>query len=252
MAEFTAFRLFGGISLESGADPSSWDQGNLSVGHNQWQHFQVGELPPPHFTYFSGWIGMFTGGLDFDPWPLDPRPPAVQSAHRPDARPFHHSRQALGRARPRSAGGGGRGGAGGALKDTRGQKNGYGLGRGGNGASMLGVGVVVLNIFRKGQISHRGGRGGRNMSQSMVCKDSAQGEPVGLKGHKSATYQLAVGPSIFLPIAPPQSQWGLATNKAYKGLIGFLFWGPLWGAPDNHGIYDWNRIMQLSKVQGEQ
>ena len=37
----------------------------------QWYYFQVGA---PHFrTYFSGWIGMFTGGynLGFDPWPFE-------------------------------------------------------------------------------------------------------------------------------------------------------------------------------------
>ena len=42
---------------------------NMAVGQNQWYHFGAGA--PPVTVYFSGWIGMFSGGydLDFDPWP---------------------------------------------------------------------------------------------------------------------------------------------------------------------------------------
>ena len=44
---------------------------HLAVGQNQCYHFGVGEFTTHFRTYFSGWIGMFTGlrALDFDPWP---------------------------------------------------------------------------------------------------------------------------------------------------------------------------------------
>ena len=32
----------------------------MAVGQNQYYHFEVGA--PPILVYFSGWIGMFTGG----------------------------------------------------------------------------------------------------------------------------------------------------------------------------------------------
>ena len=35
-------------------------QADMAVGQNQRSHFGVGA--PPMLVYFSGWIGMFTGG----------------------------------------------------------------------------------------------------------------------------------------------------------------------------------------------
>ena len=52
--------VFGSISLLS--------HSHRAVGQNQWYHFGEAHL---HFrTYFSGWIGMFTGAnRGFDPQP---------------------------------------------------------------------------------------------------------------------------------------------------------------------------------------
>ena len=40
--------------------PASGNQQHVAVGQKQWYHFGVGA--PPILVYFSGWIGMFTGG----------------------------------------------------------------------------------------------------------------------------------------------------------------------------------------------
>ena len=34
----------------------------VAVGQNQWYYFGVGEFTTHFRAYFSGWIGMFTGG----------------------------------------------------------------------------------------------------------------------------------------------------------------------------------------------
>ena len=58
-----------------GAAWTSQDQGwRTYVAMLQNRHyFGIGEFTTHFRTYFSGWIGMFTGGydLDFDPWPCD-------------------------------------------------------------------------------------------------------------------------------------------------------------------------------------
>ena len=38
---------------------------HLAVGQHQWYHFGVGEFTTHFRTYFSGWIGMFTGANRF-------------------------------------------------------------------------------------------------------------------------------------------------------------------------------------------
>ena len=38
------------------------DQSHVAEGQSQWYHFDVGEFTTHVRTYFSGWIGMFTGG----------------------------------------------------------------------------------------------------------------------------------------------------------------------------------------------
>ena len=37
----------------------------MAVGQNHWYHFGVGDFTTRFRTYFSGWIGMFTGGVGF-------------------------------------------------------------------------------------------------------------------------------------------------------------------------------------------
>ena len=58
-------------ALGSWTSPGPVEENELAVGQNQWYHFGVGEFTTHFRTYFSGWIGMFTGGYDlaFDPWP---------------------------------------------------------------------------------------------------------------------------------------------------------------------------------------
>ena len=54
-------KFFGPLKQET----TSWIVflGHLAVGQNQWYHFGVGA--PPNLVYFSGWLGMFTGGTGF-------------------------------------------------------------------------------------------------------------------------------------------------------------------------------------------
>ena len=39
-----------------------WGDPEGCGGRNQWYHFGVGEFTTHFRTYFSGWIGVFTGG----------------------------------------------------------------------------------------------------------------------------------------------------------------------------------------------
>ena len=42
--------------------PGEWSFPDVAVGQNQWYHFGVIRCTTHFRTYFSGWIGMFTGG----------------------------------------------------------------------------------------------------------------------------------------------------------------------------------------------